>query len=131
MSDLRIRLSDYVNIVEDTNDRYPRMARAGWCFSGNVTKADIKTENDKKNYATKKIDRYAHFEVNSVIIGFGYKAYWTSGHMDPKMLPTFVRVNKEDILKELYYDGRCSEIDAAAIDIKITRFDLMELVEES
>lgn len=130
MSNLRIRLSDYVDIVETTNKYYSRMARAGWCFSGNTNKADIKTENDKKDYAIKKLDGYDHFEANGIIIGFGYKAYWSNGYMDPKMLPTFVRVNKKDILKELYYDGRCSEIDAAAIGIEITRFDLMELVEE-
>ena len=116
-------------IVDDTIKRYPEMAKSGWCFSGNINKVDIPTRLTKREDINEKIENYSHMEADAVVIGFNYYAYWGSGKMDPKMLPTFVRVNSEKHLKELGFEERDTSIDEVAVkpNYETTRFELMIL----
>ena len=121
-------------IVDDTLERYPAMAAAGWCFSGNISKKDIPSDSSTwQEYVNEKIKNYSHMEASSVLIGYGnYKAYWVSGKMDPKMLPTFVRVNKEKYLKELGFKKRDPwiNINSRNANYEVSRFDLMIIGDE-
>lgn len=118
------------DIIDTTLRAYPKMAKAGWCFSGNVSKVDVPDGSDQKEFVNKKIKNYTHMEADAMLIGYGkYKAYWTSGHMDLKMLPTFVRVNNKKFLEELGFKKRDVWVDAGLLEpnYEITRFELMIL----
>ncbi len=121
-------------IVDDTLQRYPAMAEAGWCFSGNISKKDIPSDPFTwKEYVNEKIKNYSHMEADSVLIGYGdYKAYWQSGKMDPKMLPTFVRMESKKYLKVLGFKKRNPwiNVNSRSANYEISRFDLMILGDE-
>ncbi len=123
-----------MNIVDDTLQSYPAMAKAGWCFAGNISKIDIPSDSSTwEEYVNEKIKNYSHMEASSVLIGYGdYKAYWESGKMDPKMLPTFVRVNKKETLERLGFKKRdpWMNINSKNANYEITRFDLMIVGDE-
>lgn len=127
-----------MSVIRETLDRYSKMALGGWCCSGNCTvrkdgyePLDLEDTVAVKNYMLKHIDNWDHMKADACLIGFGnYKAYSDSGCELPTMLPTFVRVNDEKFLRELCFDRRDQEIEKGVVDLELTRFDLMDPVEE-
>lgn len=125
---------EYEVVTEETMRLYPKMAKAGWCFSGNVEKIRVENECDRTGYGLRAIKRYDHMEADAAALGIKLGAFWNNGYKDIKMIPTFIKVNKKEFLDELGFEERSNVEVMGCIIINtsgdVSRFELMELVEE-
>lgn len=127
-----------MSVIRETLDRYPSMARGGWCYAGNTSITGYNPLDLTDKFAVEErmqthINGMQHMKADACLIGFGsYEAYDNEDRYLSHSLPVFIRVNDKKFLGDLHYEGRNEEIEKAAeaVEFEITRFDLMDPVEE-
>jgi hypothetical protein len=132
--------SDFLDcFIKRTKNKYPLLAKKGYCWVRNFTKETGEFQDQWKAYrALNLMGKKWQEQKGLIIVGFkkceSLPSFFVDGKKDENSYPVFFEVGNKEILDKLGYELPNKVTWAARgmtrTDKEITRFDLLDLSDD-